>query len=99
MKNNQQCQFCGNPGTLLCDGKIYDNGGLRARVPYGNMNFLPAHISTCDAKMCRACAKKVSDVHFRMKGGCRWDTVDLCPDCQKAQEKPVLIVAQAEEGR
>ena len=95
---NETCQFCKNPHTLLCDGKIYDNGTLRARVPYGNLNFLPQYIKTCDAPMCRACAKKVSDVHLKMKGGCRWDTIDLCPDCLKAQDRPVRIEREAPDA-
>ena len=86
-----ECQFCGAPHMLLCDGRIYDNGSFRARVPLGSPNFLAAYTSTCDARMCRACAKRVSTIHLRTTRGCRWDSIDLCPDCRRAQDEPVKI--------
>lgn len=66
------CTFCGQPSTLLCDGPRTDGKP-----------------GTCDKPVCRACAKKVSTVHVnrsRRAGGCYWDTIDLCPDCQKREE-------------
>lgn len=89
------CRFCGQPSTLLCDGRIYDNGAIRARVPMGG-GFNAQHVTSCDAPMCRRCAQNVSRVHVyrsRKAGGCYWDTIDLCPDCQKAQEKPIQMEA------
>src|SRR6185369_11019274 len=83
-----RCDFCGNPSTLLCDGRIYEGNGVTLRVPLGWPN---GKTRSCDAHVCRACAKKVGDVHINGRGGCRWDTRDLCPDCQQAQETPVKI--------
>lgn len=81
------CEFCGQPSTLLCDGRIYEGpNGYSARVP---LNWFNGKTRSCDKSVCRKCAKKIADVHLHMRGGCRWDTRDLCPLCQAAQEKPV----------
>jgi len=68
------CAFCGQPSNLLCDGRLPDG-------------------KTCDRQVCRQCAKKVSTYHlsYADKKGrrqCRWDTVDLCPDCVKEGRTP-----------
>lgn len=84
-----QCQFCGQPSTLLCDGRIYEIASGSFRVP---PNFVNGKTRSCDAHICRACAKKIGDVHLNMgRKGCRWDTRDLCPECQKVQDKPIRI--------
>lgn len=83
-----KCQFCGGHSTLLCDWRIWDSPRGSYRVP---MNFINAKTRSCDANVCRSCAKKITDVHVRTSGGCRWDTLDLCPDCQKVADKPIPI--------
>lgn len=73
---------CGAPAPLLCDGRIYKHPrGHDVRVP---RNFINGETRSCDAPICRQCTKKVAAVHIRMKGGCRFDTVDLCKACQEA---------------
>lgn len=62
--------------------------GKSFRVPLG---FPNGKTRSCDAKVCRSCAKKIGDVHLHMRGGCRWDTRDLCPECQKVEDKPIPI--------
>ena len=84
------CQFCGALSTLLCDGAIWESyHGKRFRVPFNSRVPAGKRIGTCDAKVCRSCAKKVMDLHMKTTKGCRWDTRDLCPLCQAAQDKPV----------
>lgn len=89
------CEFCGAPSTLLCDGRIHRVGETEYRVPYGQ--HYGHNTRSCDATVCRACARKVSDVHINAtrngRRACRWDTVDLCPRCQSAQEQPVPVEA------
>ncbi len=67
------CEFCRvNPGHLLCDGRLSDPAQV-------------THFRTCDKRVCRTCAGKPTQTMFlRMKGGCRTDTRDLCPDCRQA---------------
>lgn len=86
------CQFCGQPSTLLCDGRIYEMASGSFRVPAG---FPNGKTRSCDALMCRQCAKKVTDVHMRTSKGCRWDTIDLCPECTKVTDKPIRIECSA----
>ena len=83
-----KCQFCGGPSTLLCDGRIWDSPRGPYRVP---ASFFNGKTRSCDAPVCRTCAKKIGDVHLHMKGGCRWDTRDLCPNCQAVKDEPVKI--------
>lgn len=85
------CQFCGAQSTLLCDGRIYEGPTGSFRVP---ASFINGKTRSCDARICRACAKKIGDVHLKMRGGCRWDTRDLCPNCQKVTDTPVRIEAK-----
>lgn len=83
------CSGCGQASTLLCDGRIYTlPDGRDVRVP---MNFINGKTRSCDAMICRACAKKISDVHIRSEKGCRWDTRDLCLKCSAAQDAPFSI--------
>lgn len=87
-----ECKFCGASASLLCDGKIWEvhsDPPKRYRVPMGWYNVKAV---TCDAPVCRSCAKKVSDIHLKTTKGCRWDSIDLCPDCQKVTDKPVEVV-------
>ncbi len=66
------CEFCRvNPGHLLCDARV--------RAGLGGLT------RTCDRRVCRNCAGRPTQTMFlRMKGGCRTDTRDLCPDCHAA---------------
>lgn len=68
------CESCGKPSTLLCDGRVIDG----QRVP---MSDARKATGTCDAPICRACAKQLSTYHMRTSKGCRWDSIDLCPKC------------------
>ena len=79
------CEFCGQPSTLLCDGRIYVMpDGTERRVVIG---FPNGKTKSCDKRICRACAHKTADVHLHVRGGCRWDTRDLCPLCLKVNEE------------
>ena len=87
--NNNVCQFCGQASTLFCDGRIRTlPNGKRFRVPRG---FRNGSTTTCDAPICRSCAKKVARVHLKLATGCWWDTIDLCPDCQQVKDKPMEV--------
>jgi len=86
------CQTCGKTSALLCDGRIYKfPSGKEIRVP---MNFINGPTRSCDAMTCRACAKKVSDVHIKMKGGCQWNTIDLCAKCAAVEGKELTDAAR-----
>jgi hypothetical protein len=87
------CAFCGGPSTLLCDGRIATVAGKEYRVPAAWMN---TKTRSCDAQVCRSCAKKIGDVHLNIRGGCRWDTRDLCPACQGVADSPVEITKVAQ---
>ena len=90
------CQFCGQPSRLLCDGRIWAlANGKRFRVPLAWPCEPNTKTASCDAHVCRACAKKVSDIHIRTNKGCRWNTRDLCPACQKVEKVPVEIEGSA----
>lgn len=81
------CVGCGKASALLCDGRIYRlPSGEELRVP---ASFFNGKTRSCDAMICRACAKKVSDVHMRLAKGCRWDSIDLCPACTAVEGLPV----------
>lgn len=92
MNQKCNCQFCGNPSTLLCHGRIWDSPRGSYRVP---ASFYNAKTRFCDANVCRTCAKKIGDVHLHMRGGCRWDTRDLCPECQKVTDAPIPVSTEA----
>jgi hypothetical protein len=78
------CEFCGAPSTLLCDGRIYTMpDGTERRV---EMGFINRKTKSCDKRMCRACAHKITDVHLHTRAGCRWDTRDVCPLCDKVNQ-------------
>lgn len=83
-----KCKFCGESSSLLCDGRIWDAPHASFRVPMG---FINAKTRSCDAPVCRLCAKKIGDIHLRTTKGCRWDTRDLCPDCLKVEDHPIRI--------
>lgn len=86
------CSSCGAPSTLLCDGRIYRVGEVEFRVPLGGNYGLSDKTRSCDAPLCIACTKRVANVHIKASkaaGGCRWNSVDLCRECAKAQNKPV----------
>lgn len=79
--------FCGEPSALLCDfvlgrdlDKLIDpgepaHGGKPGRPP-GTLMYPEEPSFTCDAPMCRGCAKSIGHIcgrpHFH-------DTIDLCP--------------------
>lgn len=84
------CEFCGNTCTLLCDGRISRIGINEFRVPTSSIRATGFGSRSCDARMCRKCAKKIGDIHLHIRSGCRWDTRDLCPRCAVVTE-PVEI--------
>lgn len=89
MKLTSICSACGGPSTLLCDGRIYRlPDGRDIRVP---LNFINGKTRSCDVPVCRACAKKISDIHIHASNGCRWDTRDLCPQCSAVQDVPFTV--------
>jgi hypothetical protein len=49
----------------------------------------------CSAPMCRACAKNVGNFHVLLSRPRRgvWNTIDHCPDCQKAEALPSEVVS------
>lgn len=72
---------CGQPGTLLCDGRVMTlQDGTVHRFPRFGSN-VPQAAKSCDAPICKTCRTKVSDIHLRTNKGGRWDTIDLCPLC------------------
>lgn len=86
------CKFCGQPSTLLCDGRIWTRGDGKV---FRSLRRVPgATDRSCDAPVCRQCAEKIGDICMRIAGGCRWDTRDLCPDCQQAKDGPVEILLE-----
>lgn len=88
----EKCEFCDAPGTLLCDGQVYGKQDSLFHIG------LPPEIrdtKSCDARMCRKCATKVSSVHLKTSKGCRWDTIDLCPVCNEAELQRKLMKGDA----
>ena len=73
---------CGQPGTLLCDGKVMQmQDGTTHRFGRVLGSGVPRAAVTCDAPICKTCRTKFSDIHLHTSKGCRWDTLDLCPLC------------------
>ena len=92
MNEQATCVGCGKPSTLLCDGRIYtlpDGEKVRVRAAFPNGNT-----KSCDAPICRACATKISDYRMRTSRGCRWNTIDYCPECHAARERTVPLSVQ-----
>lgn len=81
MKN--QCLFCGDKATLLCDFVI---GYETVEDEYGRMVRSPTGVHTCDAPMCRKCANWHGNLFFCGKKHFM-DTHDYCPLCDPLYQK------------
>lgn len=69
------CFFCGEPATLFCDYALaLVIGGECGGHPVTTMEAMLSGPYTCDAPMCRSCAKMVGHVC-----GADHDTIDHCP--------------------
>ena len=73
-----KCVACGEPSTLLCDGRMF----MGERVPM--KASIDIETTSCDAPLCLACTMRVASYHLRTSKGCRWDSIDLCPKCVEA---------------
>lgn len=69
------CESCGQPSTLLCDGRVIDDQRVPLRTATG--------VGTCDTPICKACAKRLSTYHLRPRTdkGRHWNSINLCPKC------------------
>lgn len=86
MPDQLKCQFCGNPATLLCDGRLDDGRTCSANL----------------CKACTTRVGGVFLHYARRKDGrrCGVETEDLCPTCKAANHKTNFLgVSQAEAKR
>ena len=74
MKTTDQCWWCANAATHLCDAVI----GVERRA---DGTVILSETYTCDAKLCASHARKVGHLC-----GDKPDTVDRCPVHAGAQE-------------
>ncbi|WP_370569500.1 hypothetical protein [Erwinia sp. S38] len=76
-RKKENCMFCGESATLLCDGII----GWDADEDVNGLMQNCRGMFTCDSPMCRDCATWHGNIFFRGKAG-GMETRDHCPICE-----------------
>lgn len=105
----KRCLFCGGKASLLCDSWLgwermrtemaAEAPSLRAvRSEAVPLRYRTVH--TCDAPLCRACAKHSGGMHIRFRNGPDvHDTIDYCPGHDRGDRRTEITGLQAQAMR